>query len=224
MGFFDSLVNALANDRLTQLKNQYNQMNFEQITEAWNSKFGNWVSTLREADLSNSLTRFSIESSIDSFRRRYQELPDFSILDDIYSSKTGKKTFLAILDEYSVLIEKAKADVKEKQDNLAKFKESLNTNDMVSEIISKIDEFGYEAEIINVRSDYVSCYDRNEINGFQVVYKKYGYPNLDEEQIEILSAHLLDRLKLNFVRSSAKYDFCIKLYLNDAPGGMKSSW
>ena len=53
----------------------------------------------------------------------------------------------------------------------------------------------------------------------------YGYPALKDNQVKILCEYMAEHLELNY--GMADEDFEKDVYileLNDAPGGMRSSW
>lgn len=235
MGFFDmlnSFADSVKDSRLSQAEKNYEEMNITQLQDQWKNRFGGWASSFTETDLNNISQRYELKMGIRSIRDCYEGWKDYGdealVLDRIYGKRTGKKTILALCDQYESLINQVEQAEQEHENNLTKFKELLAQNDMISEIVQKINDLGYDADSIGLEYNRITCQTNGKGTVFSLVFKKYGYPDLSYELIEILSDYLVKTLALKFIVSgkviSDDGSYGIKLALDDAPGGMKAAW
>lgn len=100
----------------------------------------------------------------------------------------------------------------------ANFKNAIEHSEMVMKLIDAINEKQYDATDVWVGSNETQI--NNGDNLIQTLtYKKYGYPDLENYQIDILTDYLVSKLTLKFRKVS--FDW---LELNAAPDGMRTSW
>lgn len=221
MGFFNDL-NNFAGD---MLRNNYRKMPIEQLKQEWNSVFGKRLK-------SNGLG--------------YNDFDAQAILDEVYGERVTRKNWRFTIREYEeekqrkerekqrkeeerkALETAKKAEDKRIQQRNSEFANTLDTNKMIQEILSKLNEMAFEADCIFVSDDRVDCYGDDMADESHVVflYRHYGYPKLERWQIGILLKYLHDHLKLNYDLEDNtehdSYDSCLQL--NDSPNGMRDSW
>ena len=224
----NSFTEAVADSRVSQAEKNYEQMRETEIKDAWEKQFHGWVSSFEEANLNNAYDRYNLKKHISSIRERYNKMleyrDDCTILDKVYGRRTHRKTLLELCDLYESRIAQVEQAEQEHQESLNKFKEALAQNNMVADMVNRINSIGYSAEQVCLNCKRMYCYSDKEKNEFEITYKKYGYPDLSDEQLKILGEYLINTLDLKFVFSNRYSDWPIVLSLYDAPGGMKSSW
>ena len=228
MGFLDSFANGLVQASINQIERQYKSMSIDQLVQEWNKEFENR-----------------------SYNFIYKENSPLSILDRVYHERTGRKSWRQQYEEGQKelrerqmemdRIEAEKLEIyrqalreseeREKQKNEAEsFYGALSKNEMVAKIIERIDNLGYDVSSIDVYKDMLASYDHEDETNYEIHYKKYGYPNLNNYQVEALTKYLAETLKLNYIIEDYRYPLdhqffeCCSLTLEDAPGGMKESW
>lgn len=198
MGFLNSLFESMVETGTNRLAEQYRNIPLEELKSKWNAEFKN-----------RSYKRENI----------YQTPSPLSVLDETYSWRTGKRSWLSMCEQSLKAEEQAQKAKEEKENANDKFEKALSTNDMVKEIIEKIDELSYDAFTICIEEDRIVCCNSEEEELLTIRYKKYGYPNLDEDKRAILCEYIEENIKLEY-----EYSNDYELELDDAPGGMKSSW
>ena len=240
MGFFDSFIQKNFDLKVAK----YSQMDSSQLKETWNRFFDNWISSLEENELTTIEDIWNMEHNISGFRKAYKDKEaygdDMIACDKAYAQKIsslglGEKSFLEIVNDYETRLQKIKQDAikeyeqaqkaeQEKVEALERFKNTLPQNDMVFEILSSINAIGYDVAQIRVFSHSLISHNFDNNKNYEIKYKKYGYPNLDADQISVLAHYLAEKLDLDFEVKKDDYSDDYWIFLNDAPGGMKSSW
>ena len=209
MGFFNSFFENVKDSMINNLARNYRDMPIEQLKSKWNEEFKN-----------RSYTKENM----------YNEPSPLSVLDETYAFRTGKRSWKSLCEsklqaeeksrrEKIAAEEKAIKQRKEREKANQQFNSALSSNEMVAEIIKKINDLSYDAFCIFVNSDGVVCESSEETQIYTLKYKKYGYPELDDEQRALLGDYICNHLKLQYILKD-RY----MLELNDAPGGMKTSW
>lgn len=220
MGFFDALNNfadAVEKNRLNQTERNYEQMQRDQLNEEWKRQLGCHIDSL------DNLEDWEIVLKYHDIRRRaddcYYGKPELKILDDVYAKRTGKNTYKKLLEEQLEYLNEVIDKINEKNRALESFKESIQSNEMVKEMIDKANDLKYKAQEIVIESDHFWVGDKSQINVIRIEYLDYGYPSLSKEQIKILGEYIYQNLKLKFIAKDC--DSWYGIYLNDSP---KSSW
>ena len=209
MGFFNELFNNIVESAASALVRKYQDMPIEELKSKWEYEFKS-----REYTKENM----------------YKEPSSLSVLDEVYSSRVGKRSWKCLC-ESKLAAEEAEAKRRIAMENEARKKKqeqqkanqrfcaALESNEMVKEIISNLNNLGYDAFYIVVNNDEVICNNSEKSNLYIAKYKKYGYPELDANQRKLLCSYICKHLTLKYI-SKDKYT----LELNDAPGGMRASW
>lgn len=163
----------------------------------------------------------------------YQPNSPNAILDEVYEKRISYKNWKyqydqeqrrirAKREEEAEQIRREMAQKRAEEEARAKrlaFKNSLSDNEMVKQIISKINDLEYSAFFISVYEDEVVVLNEKEKEILSIKYVRYGYPKINNEQIKDLTDYLQNNLKLKYELNKDN-----TLELNDAPGGMKTSW
>lgn len=219
MGFFDALNNfadAVEKNRLNQIEKNYEQMQCDQLNEEWKRELGNRIVSLDNLEDWEIIFKYREISGLDDC---YYGKPELKILDDVYAKRTGKKTYKKLLKEQIEYLNDVIDKINEKNRALESFKESIQSNEMVKEMIDKANNLKYKAEKIVINSDKFCVSDKSQRILFLIEYLDYGYPSLSKEQIKILGEYIYQNLNLKFI--AEEYDSWYGIYLNDSP---KSSW
>lgn len=200
MGFLDGLLSGLSEAGASAYRRKVESMSIQQLTDEWNRLFKNRGYSDYEYNLYQDSNRID------------------SILDEVYNDRTGKTMWLQNYKK-----EKRKRDEAEKAkeaelEGLRKFYASLDSNEMVQEIIKAINDCGYDAEQIHVCEDHVRYGDEWQRKGSIIYYRNYGYPDLSTEQTWFMGRYIGEHLKLKFNSNES----CTYFELNDVPNGWKS--
>lgn len=209
MGFFNSFFENVKDSMINNLARNYRDMPIEQLKSKWNEEFKN-----------RSYTKENM----------YNEPSPLSVLDETYAFRTGKRSWKSLCEsklqaeeksrrEKIAAEEKARKQRKESEKANQQFNSALSSNEMVAEIIKRINDLSYDAFYIRVNSDELICENSETSKIYFIKYKKYGYPELDEDKRKLLCKYISDSVKLHYIAKGND-----SLELNDAPGGMKSSW
>ena len=168
--------------------------------------------------------------------RNWREKSQIAILDEVYSERLRRTSWYNTATwelkkqeekdkerqrQEQERIRKAQQEEQrriERAENERKFKEALEHSEMVAELVRIIDGKQYQATEIVVSNTETVIFNEDEVIQ-DVTYKRYGYPNLEDYQVPILTEFLVGRLALKFDQVSSD-----TLELNDAPGGIRTSW
>lgn len=208
MGFFDSLLSIAESSVSGTARDKYKQMSNSELEQEWNRMFSN--------------------KPYDAVKN-WREDSLMAILDETYSDRFCRTSWHdKAIRELRVAEQKEKEHQQEEQARLEKiaqqaekenfFKSALEQSEMVLKLINAINKKQYDATEV-----WVGHTETQIISGDSVIqeitYKRYGYPNLEDYQIDILTDYLVDKLALKYEKISPD-----RLELKDAPGGMKTSW
>lgn len=204
MGFLEGLLESLESNASKTLEEKYRTMDIYQLKREWERTFGEMP-----------------YSRLSDIRPKSPQ----GILDVIYAERCRRKSWREMaMDEMRKEEARQREKVrveKERQKELEKieaFEKIIAESEMAALLLKIIDEKEYDITYVEIHSSFVSLKEGNrEIQ--RVEYKKYGYPNLEEYQMDILTDFLEENLTLDFEEISDNI-----LELNDAPGGMKESW
>lgn len=197
MGFFDNLLSSLETSSSSMTREKYRQMSREELEREWERVFRNKPYTAVKEWRENSM---------------------IAILDEEYSERFRRTSWYDKARRELRAEEQRERERLKEAEEKEQFKKAIEKSEMVTKLVEVIDNKQYEAEKVLIGN--AEAYIFNGGYTIQTVtYKKFGYPNLQDYQISILTDHLVNRLALKFVKVS--HD---TLELNDAPGGMKSSW
>lgn len=166
-------------------------------------------------------------------RELYQPGSYCDMIDEAYKNRIFYQNFKYKYDKEQERIARYKAEQREEQRareeeqrareeaeiKRTKFQNSLNSNEMVKEIITKINALKYQAFWVEVYTDEVRVLNEKEKEIISVKYVRFGYPKLENQQIIDLTDYLQNNLALKYIRINNN-----QLELSDAPGGMKKSW
>lgn len=148
-------------------------------------------------------------------------------LDEIYASRTYSDNWYRRWKNYEeekrARLEEELAEEKARlaeEEAIEDFKKKLSNNKFVDEVIKKANELAYEAYYIEVFEDCIEIQDEDEEIIFSLKYKKFGYPDLNDLQMEGMLQYLHENLKLQYEENEDNY----YLELMDLPEGMKESW
>jgi len=197
MGLFSDIFSSVLEAGAKNIEEKYSNMSNDELKREWNSNFKN-----RERRRSNI----------------YQSPSPLEILDKEYARRFYCKTWKQLCEEYLEEQDKAEAEKQKRAADNAKFENALPENPMVKEIIDKINGLNYDVFCIVVDSDNIVCYDDSNNSIWTLRYKKFGYPDLTYDQTKVLAGYLSEHLSLNYKLNGTR------LELDDAPGGMKTSW
>lgn len=205
MGFWDSLLSTMESSVESSAKDKYRQMSRQELENEWEKTF-----------------RYKRYEDVKNWR----ENSWMAILDEEYSDRFNRKSWhdqaIKELRDRELIEKNRQLEEQKKQQKIEKeekFKKALEQSEMASKLIKIINDKQYDVTTVMVESDATYVYWGEEGDVTTVSYRKYGYPDLEDYQVNILIDYLVDNLSLNY--NKAGYDR-IKLY--DAPGGIKTSW
>lgn len=204
MGFFSDVLKGMGEAAVNDMKRRFATMPKDELQAKWDETFKNKPAN---ADM-------------------YQPDSYNDILDEAYKNRISYKNWKYKHDQEQERIQRQRwerereiREAQEAQIRQAAFKNSLSSNEMVKQIISKINNLGYEAFSVCVYEDEVAAFDEKEKEILSIKYVRFGYPKLEDQQIEDFTEYLRNNLKLKYEINEDG-----DLELNDAPGGMKKSW
>lgn len=204
MGFLEGLLESLEDSANKTLEEKYRTMDIHQLKREWERTFGEMP-----------------YSRLNDIRPKSPQ----GVLDTIYADRCNRKSWREkardeMRKEEARQREKALAEKQrqKEQEKIEAFEKIIAESEMAALLLKIIDEKEYDVTYVEIHSSFVSLKDGNrEIQ--RIEYRKYGYPNLEEYQMDILTDFLEENLTLNFEETCDNI-----LELNDAPGGMKESW
>lgn len=215
MGFFDDLLGATESSLGGSIREKYRQMSRGELEREWERKFSNKPYTDAKNWREGSVMAILDEEYSERFCRKswYDKAKS-----ELRAAELREKERQRIEQEQIEREEQEKRQRMLRREQEEQFKTALDKSEMVAKLITVIDENQYSATDILIGNDEMQVFNENE-EIENVKYKRYGYPNLEDYQINILTDYLRDKLELKFEKVS--YD---RLELNDAPGGMRTSW
>lgn len=241
MGLFGDFLGEVFNSAMDMgvdaTRKKYEEMPVDQLRREWQSVFGG--------------------RGIPSSGLGYDDRSPNAVLDEVYGRRVDFHNWRYKVEQH----QRQQAEKQREQENQrrardaqkaaqaaerdkrkkrnADFSASLASNQMVQEILSRIDELAFKAGSIYVREDCVECYgcDEDETENDDPIaifrYRRYGYPKLERWQSSLLARYICEHLKLKYelhddyklnAPDDTKHSYDAYLELNDAPGGMRDSW
>ncbi len=197
MGLFSEIVNSMVDAGVKNLEAKYRNMSDSELKREWRWMFDD---------------RNYVRSNL------YDSRSPAAFLDQEYSYRFHCKTWKQKCEEALKAEEESLKKKKEMEAENLNFENALPENPMVKDIIVQINKLAYDVYNISVNEDSIVCYDDSDNSIWTLKYRKYGYPDLNYDKMEILAKYIYEHLSLNYDLDGTE------LELVDAPGGMKTSW
>lgn len=118
-------------------------------------------------------------------------------------------------DDYNLTVPD---DFLAKEESNRKFNKILEKSEMSALIINEINELAHKAFFVEVSDAEVTIYNEDDKVIKRIKYKAFKYPNLNSNQVEILSKYIKSKVKLNY--KLVNYNTSLELIDDE----MKESW
>lgn len=177
MGFFDSLLNITESSLSGTARDKYRQMSNSELEREWEKMFSN----KSYSDVKN-----------------WREDSLMAIVDEAYSERFNRTSWYdKAIRELRETERREKERQREEHEGIqsaaqqaereANFKNAIERSEMVMKLIDAINEKRYDATDVWVGSNETQINSGDNLIQ-TLTYKKYGYPDLENYQIDILTA------------------------------------